>query len=381
MTESWRKAAACIFSLISKEQKPVFMLQTLLPKHKQAATKKIFISYRVQDTAGETGRLVDALKQHFTDDQIFMDIENLEPGADFTVAISKSLDTCDVFLAIIGPHWIGDRDPSNIRIQDPNDWVRMEVSTALQRNIRVVPVLVDGAALPKAEQLPEDLQSLLRRQAIEVSNKRWRYDTDQLIQFLVNTVGIQPLKSGMRSNMPTTPPPKKNRTWMYVAGGFVLAIVVLGIIGSMMEQKENPVGPGSDSAYNVQTGNVTQPGSSSGTDKPPTATQTGRSGGTPSVAAHDVTGRWKEIDEGETSTFVLRQNGNYIDFQVELNGQIISNGTGTINENNVYLEFIVIGVQSTVRATLSGDGTVMNGTYAAEATGFSQPIKLVRNSR
>ena len=94
---------------------------------KNIAHKKIFLSYRAQDTAGETGRLVDVLKQHFSDDQIFMDIDNLEPGADFAEVIEKSLDSCDVFLAVIGPRWISNDDGRTARINDPNDWVRMEV--------------------------------------------------------------------------------------------------------------------------------------------------------------------------------------------------------------------------------------------------------------
>ncbi|HEX8315765.1 MAG TPA: toll/interleukin-1 receptor domain-containing protein, partial [Flavisolibacter sp.] len=133
---------------------------------KNNADKKIFISYRVQDTSGETGRLVDALKQYFTDDQLFMDIENLEPGIDFTEGIEKSLSACDVFLAVIGPHWAGERSNGSSRINEEDDWVRTEVGTALRRNIRVVPVLVDGGSLPKAEDLPPELQPLLKRQAI-----------------------------------------------------------------------------------------------------------------------------------------------------------------------------------------------------------------------
>ncbi len=134
--------------------------------------------------------MVDTLKQHFYEDQIFMDIDKIEPGVDFTDVISTSLEQCDVMLAVIGPHWFGVHASGGSRIKDANDWVRLEIATALQRGIRVVPVLVDGAELPQAEDLPEDLQPLLRRQAYEISNKRWRYDTENLAAFLEKSVGI-----------------------------------------------------------------------------------------------------------------------------------------------------------------------------------------------
>ena len=158
----------------------------------QNRKKNIFINYRVHDTAGETGRLVDRLKERFSADQIFMDIDKIEPGVDFTKAISKSLESCDVMLAVIGPNWLG-KDPTKdtSRIKNPNDWVKTEISTALARDIRVIPVLVDGGQLPDADDLPPDLQSLLLRQSFEISNKRWDYDTQQLIDVLIK-MGITP---------------------------------------------------------------------------------------------------------------------------------------------------------------------------------------------
>jgi hypothetical protein len=120
-------------------------------KAKGKPGKNIFISYREKDSAGEAGRLVDSLKEHFVNDQIFMDIDKIEPGVDFTDAISNSLESCDVMLAIIGPRWMGDTKQMS-RIKNDGDWVRLEIATALARNIRVVPVLVDGADLPTSEE-------------------------------------------------------------------------------------------------------------------------------------------------------------------------------------------------------------------------------------
>ncbi len=145
----------------------------------------IFISYRRHDTAGEAGRLVDSLKQHFREDEIFIDIDTIQPGLDFSEVIESSLNTCDVLLAVIGPEWLNSALPNgNRRLDNPDDFIRMEIAEALRRKIRVIPVLVDGASLPESTQLPDDLKGLVRRQAYEVSNKRWKFDVDELVKSL-----------------------------------------------------------------------------------------------------------------------------------------------------------------------------------------------------
>lgn len=347
---------------------------------KNAAQRKIFISYRVQDTAGETGRLVDALKQYFSDDQIFMDIENLEPGADFVDSIEHSLDCCDVFLAVIGPQWIGDRGNGETRINDPNDWVRTEVSTALRRNIRVVPVLVDGGSLPPAEQLPPDLQPLLRRQTIEVSNKRWRYDTNQLIKFLVEKAGIQPTRNPGPRPGPGTTDTKKRKTWVYIGAGFALAFVVLIIIGLMMPEED---GTGTTTGSEQQSQQPVDPTLTHNAvdESIRTPANTNEERGENAVAAANVTGRWKEVDEGITSTFILQQNGSAVSVQVEMNGQIMSTGSGTIYNKRVELHFPLFGFPTTLTATLSADNNLLDGTYLVQTTGDEQPIQLVRRNR
>jgi hypothetical protein len=348
---------------------------------KNAANRKIFISYRVQDTAGETGRLVDALKQYFADDQLFMDIENLEPGADFVDSIEHSLDCCDVFLAVIGPQWIGDRGGGDIRINDPHDWVRTEVSTALQRNIRVVPVLVDGGSLPPADQLPPDLQPLLRRQAIEISNKRWRYDTDQLIKFLVQKAGIQPRKAAAQRAATPSAESKKRKTWVYVTAGFALAFVVLITIGLLLPEEEKVAGTTTGTEQNSQQPEVST--LTHNLEEEPIRTQDNSAAGKTETnnAAETVTGRWKEVDEGITSTFVLQQNGSAIHVQVEMNGQIVSTGTGTIKNKNVELNFPLFGFPTMLIGTLSEDNNTLNGNFIVQATGDEQPIQLVRRTK
>ena len=145
----------------------------------------IFISYRREDSAGWTGRLSEHLKEVFGAESIFMDIDTIQPGADFTEALQTAVSSCDVLLAIIGPEWATAADKSGKpRLEDPADWVRTEIAAALKRKIRVIPVLVGGASVPTIEQLPDDLDALAQRQAHELTDTRWHYDVEQLVKTL-----------------------------------------------------------------------------------------------------------------------------------------------------------------------------------------------------
>ncbi len=144
-------------------------------------SSKIFISYRRDDAAGHAGRLFDRLSAHFGADQIFMDIEQIEAGADFVQAIQEAVGSCEILIALIGRHWLSGENEAERRIDNPNDFVRLEVATALERDVRVIPVLVQGAAMPRPQDLPADLVLLSRRNAIELSNTRWKHDVDGLI--------------------------------------------------------------------------------------------------------------------------------------------------------------------------------------------------------
>ena len=131
----------------------------------------IFISYRRQDAAGYAGRLYDRLAGHFGADRVFMDVEGIEPGLDFVDAIGRAVASCEVLIVIIGPGWLATDSTGKRRLDDPKDFVRIETRAALARHIRVVPVLVDKAVMPLAEELPADLAPLVRRHAVELSHK------------------------------------------------------------------------------------------------------------------------------------------------------------------------------------------------------------------
>lgn len=143
----------------------------------------IFISYRRSDCAGHAGRLYDRLVDHFGDDEVFMDVDAIAPGVDFGERIDGAISSCNLLVALIGKDWLDVTDlAGGRRLDDPTDLVRREIASALGRSdLLVIPVLVEGATMPRAEQLPDDLKPLTRRNAFELSDARWRYDVDRLI--------------------------------------------------------------------------------------------------------------------------------------------------------------------------------------------------------
>ena len=340
------------------------------------ATKNIFISYRVSDTAGETGRLVDTLKQYFYEEQIFVDIEKIEPGVDFTIAISRSLEACDVLLAIIGPSWQGLNTTTNkSRIHNADDWVRIEISTALKRNIRVVPVLVDGGSLPSEDELPDDLKPLVRRQAYEISNKRWKYDTEQLIRFLIK-LGI-PTK-------PIGPPTPSNKTswwsqnylWVTITG---LALIIITAIFSNISEPDavDPFIPGNDPGTTVTPQQVLP-----NTQPQQTITDPGQTNTEPvqSNEIENVNGIW--YDANGLYYLDLAQNGNALTVtSYSIAGQRTGQGSGSINNNRVGFSVNVVDFgMISIDAAISGDKLNLNGTTKIENNGasYSEPLHLIK---
>ncbi len=146
---------------------------------------KIFISYRRDDSGGRAGRLYDRLIDHFGQGQVFMDVDAIRPGLNFVEVVEQAVGVCDGLVAVIGRDWLQASDATGSRrLEDPSDLVRLEIATALKRDIPVIPVLVQGAQMPQATDLPEDLTELAHRNALEVSDNRFRADIDQLIRAL-----------------------------------------------------------------------------------------------------------------------------------------------------------------------------------------------------
>ena len=142
------------------------------------AAPRIFLSYRRDDAAAYAGRLHDYLVGRFGKNNVFIDIESIEPGVDFAEALEKTLTKCDAILVVIGRSWLSAADRNGgRRIENPNDFVRFEIERALALGTRrVIPVLVGGARVPEVDELPESLAGLTRRQAFELSDQRWSFD-------------------------------------------------------------------------------------------------------------------------------------------------------------------------------------------------------------
>jgi TIR domain len=145
----------------------------------------VFISYRREDSGGFAGRIYDRLTNRLGRENVFFDVDAIPPGLDFVDVLSDHVGKCDALLAVIGKHWVSSADSQNRRrLDDPSDFVRIEIEAALQRNVPVIPVLVDGAAMPQAGNLPDGLKKLTRRQAIEVSHNRFDSDAERLTEAL-----------------------------------------------------------------------------------------------------------------------------------------------------------------------------------------------------
>jgi TIR domain len=145
----------------------------------------MFINYRRSDSQYAAGRLADSLVRAFGDIRVFRDLRDMPAGHDFSEVLEQSLSECNTMLVLIGENWLTARDDSgHFRITNEHDWVRREIESALGRNIRVIPVLIDLARLPPAHSLPATLAPLARRQAVRLTDEHWDRDVETLIQSL-----------------------------------------------------------------------------------------------------------------------------------------------------------------------------------------------------
>jgi hypothetical protein len=216
--------------------------------------RSIFISYRRDDTEGEAGRLFDDLVRSFGEDSVFMDVSDIRPGVDFRKEIDDNVASCGVLLAIIGPTWSSITGASGgRRIDDPNDFVRLEIGSALARNVAVIPVLVHDAKMPRPEDLPENLKDLAFRNSVEITHARWNSDVQLLTNALTSyvsptassdtkpvhaTVAVQlPPPAGSKQKDPSARP----SSVPLVLGIVTAAVLALGMVGFFIFRHPNPV--------------------------------------------------------------------------------------------------------------------------------------------
>ena len=168
-------------------------------------TGQIFINYRRGDAPGFAGRLFDRLEDEFQPEHVFMDVDSIAPGLDFSKVLDEKINQCDVVLSIIGRRWLDAEDErGERRLDNPNDFVRIELEAALRQEKRVIPVLVDGAEMPRLHDLPESLQSFSLRNAVRLTHDRFKADTAGLIRALkVAIAEEQSQQSKQRSSTET----------------------------------------------------------------------------------------------------------------------------------------------------------------------------------
>lgn len=192
----------------------------------------IFLNYRRSDTQGEAGRLFDDVVEEFGEDTVFMDVVGIEPGRDFRQAIKERLAKCDTLLVVIGLEWLDAKDAhGKRRLDDPEDYVRIEISIALKSNIRVIPVLVRGANMPSAERLPEDLKDLAYRNCFEITHSKWKSDVRLLIEALHRARGDTPqtgasAASSLQSSKERSTP-QANKYALYAVLGLLFVKIIL----------------------------------------------------------------------------------------------------------------------------------------------------------
>jgi hypothetical protein len=159
---------------------------------------QILISYRREESRWSAGRLFDRLCARFEKKQIFMDIDAIALGDDFIKAIEKTVSECNVLIAIIGTNWLTSKDEQdNRRLDNPEDFVRSEIATALKRDIRVIPVLVDGALMPRPADLPDDLKPLIRRNALRITDASFDDDCRRLAAAIEQVLGKASAEEGV----------------------------------------------------------------------------------------------------------------------------------------------------------------------------------------
>lgn len=210
-----------------------------------SSAPKIFICYRREETAAYAGRLYDTVADRYGQENVFMDLD-LDPGIDFVDRITQAVGSCHVLLVVMGPRWatVQDQD-GEVRITDPEDYVRLEVETGLRRaDVTLIPVLVGEAAMPRREDLPDAIRAITRRNALELSDARWRYDvgrlTTALDQLLAELTGTHVLPLPPEPSAPSLSPSRLIVEAALV--GAIAALLAFWLGDSLLAEPEGQAG-------------------------------------------------------------------------------------------------------------------------------------------
>ena len=343
----------------------------------------IFISYRRGESRHAAGRLADDLAQAFGAPAIFRDIEGIDPGVDFSQALEKALAACNVMLVLIGPQWLDMKDPQGRRRLDrPADWIRQEIATALQRDIRVIPVLLEGAPLPEADDLPADMQALVRRQALDLADGRWRGDLQRLVETLARVPGLHLVGPGPGPTpapsppdpapVPAPPPASKKGLWTGVALGAGGLLLVAG----MLADPEPTPGPEPTPAPVPMpfpdpspTPSPSPPAAQSLVSAPSPAPAPSQA--PPAANVPDFRGLWRTFD-GESYDF--QQDGANVRFTAERNGAPMGRGRGQYADGTLRLMLTASGPNGSLTVNCDMQATLGPTHWAGMCLGPNGPF-------
>lgn len=356
----------------------------------------IFVSYRRSDSSGYAGRLVDSLEETFPGHQLFRDVESIEAGSDFVDAIAKALNASSALIVVIGPRWLDARDAAGgRRLDDPQDFVRIEIATALQSGLKLIPVLVDGAQMPAADKLPEDIRPLARKQGLELSDRRWDYDVGLLFDQLARVPGIQRRLDAAPEPARVAPPPvverKSSGTFWKVGGGAVAAVVTLSLFGAfsggdpapvpapLPVVSETPASAPTAAPASVPEARVPVAAVPVSYEPGPSAVPADRSVASPAPApAPNVAGLWRS-PEGDGLYF--EQHGREVAViagDASATQGFIGKGALQGRKLDLALTHLQTGVAVHMQLALSDDGRQMAGSGRVAGVPSEERIVLVR---
>jgi hypothetical protein len=261
---------------------------------------RVFVNYRRQDTAGHAGRLYDRLTKEFGEKNVFIDVDAIDVGSDFVDRINESVTSCDAVVAVIGDEWLEHGATGNRRIDNPADFVRAEIRSALEAGVSIIPVLVSGAEMPGADDLPEDIRPLARRNGLVVDDGRWNHDVGKLVAAIRRIEAERRRQGSPRSRRGASTANREpraarqvrsfgRREGLLIAAAGVAAVVVGIAVAGM-------TGPSEVAAAEVSGGGVTL----------------------------SVDSDWREVPSGQISGLELRDPAAALIYEPLTNAQLVA---------------------------------------------------------
>jgi TIR domain len=313
----------------------------------------VFISYRREDSSGYAGRLFDILSVHFGKENIYMDLDTIKGGDNFATVIEDKIGQCDALLAVIGERWLtcAGADGSR-RLDMAHDYVRMEIAKALERGVRVIPVLVSGAKMPHQPDLPDDLRLLALHQAMDLRDAHFHTDADQLMDVLKQTVpSIASRPRKVRSNR------------FAVAAWCILAVAVIVGGGLVFWHVKSSVHPAPDQAaqQGSSPANGLVPPAQAGHPIEPRKPISADKSKSPDKATPDIHGKWKATVTYDWPGAVYEETFNF-----EVDGKELTGTASFLKGDHGILDGTIKGdqVRFTTKSLTTMDDKTSQDTHS-----------------